>query len=64
MPRTISTTFPNLDIKNPHVGEVESHDPNELLKQYETQQQEIQELRDQLKGILAEALSSGAEGKA
>lgn len=54
----------NLDIKNPHVGEVENHDPDELLKQYETQQQEIQELRDQLKGILAEALSSGTEGKA
>ncbi|QJR82169.1 N-6 DNA methylase [Alteromonas pelagimontana] len=53
----------NLDIKNPHVGEVESHDPDELLQQYETQQQEIQALRDQLKGILAEALSSGAEGE-
>lgn len=53
----------NLDIKNPHVGEVENHDPDELLKQYETQQQEIQALRDQLKGILAEALSSDSEGK-
>lgn len=54
----------NLDIKNPHVGEVESHDPDELLQQYEAQQQEIQGLRDQLKGILAEALPSGTEGKA
>jgi len=54
----------NLDIKNPHVGEVESHDPDELLAQYETQQHEIQVLRDQLKDILAEALSSGAEGEA
>ncbi|WP_374972759.1 type I restriction-modification system subunit M [Spongiibacter marinus] len=47
----------NLDIKNPHVGEHVSHDPDELLAQYQTQQQEIQVLRDQLKGILAEALT-------
>lgn len=46
----------NLDIKNPHVEEQESHDPEELLAEYAKQQQGIQELRDQLKGILAEAL--------
>ena len=49
----------NLDIKNPHEGEQVSHDPEELLEQYQTQQDEIQALRDQLKGILSEALSSG-----
>ena len=47
----------NLDIKNPHVGEVVSHDPDELLAQYAAQQQEISALRDQLKGILSDALS-------
>jgi len=47
----------NLDIKNPHVGEQISHDPQELLQEYQTQQAEIQNLRDQLKGILTEALS-------
>jgi type I restriction enzyme M protein len=46
----------NLDIKNPHVGETVSHDPDELLADYAKQQAEIQQLRDQLKGILAEAL--------
>ena len=46
----------NLDIKNPHVGEQVSHDPEELLQLYATQQQEIAKLRDQLKGILQQAL--------
>ena len=46
----------NLDIKNPHVGEQISHDPDELLAQFQQQQQEIQALRDQLKAILGEAL--------
>jgi type I restriction enzyme M protein len=48
----------NLDIKNPHVGEQINHDPQELLRQYAQQQQDIQSLRDQLKNILAAALSS------
>ncbi|MDD8058510.1 type I restriction-modification system subunit M [Shewanella metallivivens] len=48
----------NLDIKNPHVGEVISHDPQELLNNYAKQQADIQALRDQLKGILSAALSS------
>jgi type I restriction enzyme M protein len=48
----------NLDIKNPHVGEVISHDPQELLSDYAKQQADIQALRDQLKGILSVALSS------
>jgi type I restriction enzyme M protein len=51
----------NLDIKNPHVGDQVSHDPQELLSQYAQQQQDIQQLRDQLKGILANALSTGAK---
>lgn len=46
----------NLDIKNPHVAEQVNHDPEELLQKYGEQQSEIQSLRDQLKGILAEAL--------
>jgi len=47
----------NLDIKNPHVGEVISHDPQELLSDYAKQQNDIQALRDQIKGILSAALS-------
>lgn len=50
----------NLDIKNPHVGEQISHDPDELLARYATEQAEIQTLRDQLKAILGEALSKDA----
>ncbi len=51
----------NLDIKNPHIGEQVSHDPDELLTQYSEQQQAMQAIRDQLKGILANALKDGAE---
>ena len=50
----------NLDIKNPHEAEVISHDPEELLSNYANQQADLQDLRDQLKVILANAL----EGKA
>ncbi|PAJ74516.1 restriction endonuclease subunit M [Pseudoalteromonas sp. NBT06-2] len=51
----------NLDIKNPHVGEVISHDPQELLNDYAKQQDDIQALREQLKGILSAALTGGDE---
>jgi len=47
----------NLDIKNPHVGEVITHDPEELLTDYASQQADIQVLRDQLKTILNDALA-------
>ncbi|MBT3045997.1 MAG: type I restriction-modification system subunit M [Candidatus Thiodiazotropha sp. (ex Clathrolucina costata)] len=47
----------NLDIKNPHVGEQISHDPDELLQQYQQQQQAITDLREQLKASLHQALS-------
>ncbi|MBV2132074.1 type I restriction-modification system subunit M [Pseudomonas sp. MAP12] len=50
----------NLDCKNPHVGEQESHDPDELLRDYASLQGEIAELRDQLKSVLAEALERKA----
>lgn len=46
----------NLDIKNPHVGEQISHDPEQLLQHYAQQQREIGELRNQLKTILSDAL--------
>lgn len=52
----------NLDIKNPWQDEQVSHDPDELLAQYQQQQTEIQQLRDQLKGILGAALTGKAEG--
>ena len=47
----------NLDIKNPHIEETVSHDPQELLADYAKQQADIQALRDQLKDILSNALS-------
>ena len=47
----------NLDQKNPHVGETVSHDPDELLAQYQALQADAQALRDQLKAILAAALA-------
>ena len=47
----------NLDIKNPHVGEQISHDPDKLLQQYQGQQKDIQGLRDQLKAVLGAALT-------
>ncbi len=55
----IKTRNYNLDIKNPHVTEQVSHDPDELLETYARQQQEISALRDRLKAILAEALNNG-----
>lgn len=47
----------NLDISNPHVGEEFNHDPVELLATFGQHQGEIQNLRDQLKIILANALA-------
>ena len=46
----------NLDCKNPHVGEQISHDPDELLRGYAKLQDEIADLREQLKAVLSEAL--------
>jgi type I restriction enzyme M protein len=46
----------NLDIKNPHVGDQVSHDPDELLRRYQQQQGAIADLRNRLRGILQEAL--------
>lgn len=48
----------NLDIKNPHVGEQITHDPEALLSLYNEQQQSISEIRNQLKSILSSALSN------
>jgi type I restriction enzyme M protein len=48
----------NLDISNPHVGEQISHDPEVLLANYKNEQQKIGDLRNQLKAILAEALTN------
>lgn len=52
----------NLDCKNPHVGEQITHDPEMLLAKYQTMQQDISQLRGQLKTILADALASSAQG--
>jgi type I restriction enzyme M protein len=47
----------NLDCKNPHVGEQESHDPDVLLANYAQMQQEIATLRESIKSVLTAALS-------
>jgi type I restriction enzyme M protein len=46
----------NLDCRNPHIGEQEIHDPDLLLAQYMSMQNDIAKLRGQLKDVLAEAL--------
>jgi type I restriction enzyme M protein len=46
----------NLDQKNPHAPETESHDPDVLLGEYMNVQAEAQELRGRLRSMLAEAL--------
>lgn len=51
----------NLDIKNPFEAEQAHLDPDELLAQYEQQQAEIQEIRHQLRDILAEALTRNSD---
>jgi type I restriction enzyme M protein len=48
----------NLDRKNPHAAEAESHDPDELLREYAKLRAEAQGLRNQLKAMLAESLGS------
>jgi len=53
----------NLDIKNPYQEEQEIHDPEELLATYQTQQDDIAALRNQLKDILGTALRSSSNGE-
>jgi type I restriction enzyme M protein len=50
----------NLDLKNPHMPEIKSHDPDELLARYAEQQADVQSVRDELKRILTEALGGRA----
>lgn len=47
----------NLDIKNPHAVEDDHGDPEVWLTKLAEAERETAELRDQLKGILAEALA-------
>jgi type I restriction enzyme M protein len=51
----------NLDIKNPHIGEVINHNPEQLLAEYNQQQNDIQALRTQLKDILSAALADNGQ---
>ncbi len=48
----------NLDQKNPHAAEAESHDPDELLREYGKLQAEAQGLREQLKAMLTQSLGA------
>ena len=47
----------NLDQKNPHAGPEVSHNPDELLAEYQRPQAEAQGIRDQLKALLGAALA-------
>jgi len=47
----------NLDVKNPHTVDEDHGDPEELLKKLNEAEAETTALRDQLKAILAEALT-------
>jgi type I restriction enzyme M protein len=57
---TLKANGYNLDQRNPHKGDEISHDPDKLLIQYQQLTDEAQALRDQLKGILADALGDRA----
>ncbi|MFM0356721.1 class I SAM-dependent DNA methyltransferase [Paraburkholderia nemoris] len=57
---TLKANGYNLDQKNPHKGDEVSHDPDELLVQYLRLTAQAQALRDQLKGILSDALEGQA----
>src|SRR4051812_30214587 len=46
----------NLDFKNPHMVDDDHGDPEELLAKLDAAEQQMAALRDQLKGILEEAL--------
>jgi type I restriction enzyme M protein len=50
----------NLDQKNPHAAEAESHDPDELLREYAKLKAEAQGLRASLKAMLGESLGAQA----
>ncbi len=51
----------NLDCKNPHIGDLEIHDPEVLLAQYQSMQDDIACLRGQLKAILTQALQGDVQ---
>lgn len=52
----------NLDCKNPHVKYKKEDNPEDLIIEYQSMQQEIANLRNQLKTILGEALASSTQG--
>lgn len=48
----------NLDMKNPHVADVDHGDPEELMREYEELARRIEETRDELKRELMNALGA------
>ena len=46
----------NLDIKNPHTAGEDLGDPEALLEELTSAEAEVASVRDELKGVLAEAL--------
>ncbi|MCR9165982.1 MAG: type I restriction-modification system subunit M [bacterium] len=51
----------NLDLKNPHEGESESHDPDVLIAQYKKLAKQVEEARNKLRDELGAALGGGSE---
>lgn len=49
----------NFDDKNPYEEQKKDLNPDDLLQEYQTAQDDIQKLRDQLKTILSDALNGG-----
>lgn len=51
----------NLDLKNPHEGESESHDPDVLIAQYNKLVKQVAEAQNKLRDELGAALTGGPE---
>lgn len=51
----------NLDFKNPHVDEQETHDLEQMLDQYNIIQKDVNRIRNELRDILGKAFSSRSE---
>lgn len=51
----------NLNLKNPHEGESESHDPDVLIAQYNKLVKQVEEAQNKLRDELGAALAGGSE---
>ncbi|MFV8755768.1 N-6 DNA methylase [Nannocystaceae bacterium ST9] len=51
----------DLDLKNPHEGEAESHDPDVLIAQYRALAKQVEEAQNKLRDELGAALAGGGK---